>query len=397
MLSEHETVTHDEQSVIQKVDQLINQAISKGASDIHLQPTQAHLRVRFRLDGVLHDQPSFDSTIMPQILSRIKVLAHINIAERRMPQDGKFSVMFGDQRSVDLRISTFPTPFGEKIVIRILDRSAHMIALDKLGFLPTMLAEFKQVLQHPYGFLLVTGPTGSGKTTTLYSILSLLNSTEKNIVTLEDPIEYNLDGITQGQINDEAGFTFECGIRSLLRQDPNILMVGEIRDTQTAQIAIKAALTGHLVLSTLHTNDAPSAFMRLMEMGIEPFLINASLTGVLAQRLVRMICKACCREVAQVSAADKVCMQQFGISPEQKIYEGAGCDQCDQVGYKGRIGIFEFLKTTPALQELINERPKYEDIRRQAIADGMQTLVQDGAAKVIAGIITLAELSRAIS
>jgi len=395
MVSEQDVASYNDQSVVQKVDQLIHQAIQKGASDIHLEPCPTHLRIRLRLDGMLYDFQEMSHQEMQQVLSRIKVLAHINIAEKRLPQDGKFSIQFQD-RPIDLRVSTFPTPFGEKIVIRILDRATHMIALENIGFLPDMLNEFSQVIQRPHGFLLVTGPTGSGKTTTLYSVLSTLNVREKNILTLEDPIEYHLDGITQGQINPDAGFSFERGMRALLRQDPDILMVGEIRDKQTAQIAIEAALTGHLVLSTLHTNDAPSAFMRLMEMGIEPFLINASLTGVLAQRLVRTICTNC-RNKMDLEAVGKRHAHHFNIAPDQQLYEGKGCEKCDQLGYKGRTGVFEFLKTTPSLRTLISKQPKYEDIYQQAVADGMKTLAQDGAAKVAAGTISLAELSLAIA
>jgi len=391
-MTDHTDTAYDDQSVVRTIDHLIQTAVSKGASDIHLEPKTTGLRVRLRLDGILQDYQIIDARIMQQVLSRIKVLAHINIAEKRTPQDGKFIVHLPAlDRSVDLRISTFPTLFGEKIVIRILDRAAHMIELERLGFLPHILAQFRQLIERPHGFILVTGPTGSGKTTTLYSVLSTLNNAHENILTLEDPVEYHLDGVTQGQINPEAGFTFEGGMRALLRQDPDILMVGEIRDKQTAQIAIEAALTGHLVLSTLHTNDAPSAYMRLIDMGIEPFLINASLTGVVAQRLVRKICTHC-RQQVEPSHEQTLLMKRAGMNEGQAIYAGAGCASCDNSGEKGRLGVFEFLKTTPALKELIGIQPKYDAICTQAIADGMQTLLQDAIAKVADGSISVNQL-----
>src|SRR5579872_3772289 len=281
-----------DQSVVKQVEAIIAQALAVGASDIHLEPTQKQLRVRFRIDGVLYDQKPVEHSLMQQVISRLKVLANINIAEKRIPQDGKFSEVHG-KKPIDFRVSTFPGLFGEKIVVRILDRAAHAMKLEQLGFEPAMLSTLHQLARKQNGFFLVTGPTGSGKTTTLYGMLSYVHSPDKNITTLEDPVEYHLDGITQGHINPKAGFTFEKGIRALLRQDPNILMVGEIRDRETARVAIEAALTGHLVLSTLHTNNAPGAIMRLMDMNIEPFLINAALTGVLAQRLVRKLCFEC--------------------------------------------------------------------------------------------------------
>lgn len=278
--------------VIRLVDDMVNRAIIHKASDIHLESTDKGLRVRFRIDGILYDQESIDQALMTHVISRLKVMANINIAQKRVPQDGKFNTMVGGQH-IDLRVSTFPSMYGEKMVVRILDRTHNKIMLDALGMSDTMLENFKDLLARSNGFFLVTGPTGSGKTTTLYAALSTLSSPEKNVITLEDPVEYNLNGITQGQINPEAGFTFAKGIRSILRQDPDILMIGEIRDKETASIAIEAALTGHMVLSTLHANDAPSVIMRLMDMGIEPFLINAAITGVMAQRLARKICAHC--------------------------------------------------------------------------------------------------------
>lgn len=384
---------HTDQSIIELVDGLIALAVDKQASDIHLEPRKDDLRVRLRLDGVLHDHDPIAQTHMHQVISRVKVLGRINIAEKRLAQDGKFSMSFKEGNPIDFRISTFPTLFGEKIVIRILDRAAHMIDLETLGFAPLVLSQLRELLQQPHGFFLVTGPTGSGKTTTLYAMLAALNSAEKNILTLEDPVEYNLDGVTQGQINLDAGFDFQHGMRSLLRQDPDVLMVGEIRDRQSAQIAIEAALTGHLVLSTLHTNDAPSAYMRLMEMGIEPFLINASLTGVLAQRLVRTVCSTC-THVQAMQPDQQLFAKRVGVDVQKPLYKGKGCTACDGTGYKGRTGLFEFLRTTPLLRERISKQHHYETIYEQALADGMQTLLQDGAQKVAAGTISLAELAR---
>lgn len=385
---------NEEQSVVSLVNALIGDAIECAASDIHLEPTESMLRVRFRLDGVLHGKTPIKIDILPQFISRLKVLANINITQKRMPQDGKFQINYKN-KLVDLRISTFPSLYGEKVVIRILDRHTHAISVDQVGFSPEMLRNFLPLMKRPSGFFLVTGPTGSGKTTTLYSVLSLLNCPEKNIVTLEDPVEYNVDGVTQGYINTQAGFTFEAGIRSLLRQDPDILMVGEIRDKQTARVAIEAALTGHLVLSTLHTNDAPSAIVRLMDMGIEPFLINASLTGVLAQRLVRKICIGCKQEYVP-SPQELVLCHQLGMQPDI-LYRGAGCDSCNNLGYKGRTGIFELLTVTNGLRELIIKNPIFEALYARACVDGMATLMQDGADKVVRGVITLDELMRVVA
>lgn len=385
---------HD-QSVVRQADALINRAIEHNASDIHLEPTAQHLRVRFRIDGVLYDQQSIEKSIMHQLISRLKVLARMNIAEKRLPQDGKFSIS-SSGKPVDLRISTFPSLFGEKMVIRILDRAAHAMKLDQLGFAPQMLDTIKSLTSKQNGFFLVTGPTGSGKTTTLYALLSQLHEPEKNIVTLEDPVEYNIDGITQGPINEAAGFGFEQGIRSLLRQDPDILMVGEIRDRQTARVAIEAALTGHLVLSTLHTNDAPSAVMRLMDMQIEPFLLNASVTGVLAQRLVRKICTQCKEPMVKDASMQQLC-QSLGIAEDIALYQGAGCAACDQLGYKGRMGIFELLVVSPALRAKIVDRPVFDQLYAQALEDGMVTLLSDGIAKVKEGVISLQELARVIA
>ena len=375
------------------VDDLLTKAIEAQASDIHLEPTEDDLRMRFRIDGVLYDQSPIESNLMDQVISRIKVLAHINIAEKRIPQDGKFKLIKHNQ-PIDLRISSFPSLYGEKVAVRILDRAHNNIALDELGQSKELLATFKRLIDRSSGFFLVTGPTGSGKTTTLYSALSYINSPEKNIITLEDPVEYSVDGITQGQINPEAGFTFEKGIRSLLRQDPDILMIGEIRDRQTARIAIEAALTGHVVLSTLHTNDAPSAVMRLMDMGIEPFLLNAAVTGVLAQRLARKICPHCKIEVSP-NEQEQALLKRLGLNLK-KIVKGQGCDHCLQLGYKGRVGIFELLVMSDALRALIVKYPRFEAIYKQALSDGMHTLLDDGVQKIKQGLLSVHEVARTI-
>ncbi|OGB83282.1 hypothetical protein A3F66_05480 [candidate division TM6 bacterium RIFCSPHIGHO2_12_FULL_32_22] len=363
-------------SVVELVDNLILDAINKKSSDIHLESTENNLRVRFRLDGMLHDQNPIEKSLMEQFLSRIKVLSHIDTSKKRVPQDGKIKFNHNG-RFIDLRISTFPTIYGEKCVIRILDNDAKVVNLEQLGFDAPILKKFRSLLHKPTGFILVTGPTGSGKTTTLYAALSYLNSKEKNIITLEDPVEYCIEGVSQGQINNESGFTFQKGIRSLLRQDPDIAMIGEIRDKESAKIAIEASLTGHLVFSTLHTNDAPSAVMRLMDMGIEPYLINASLSGVLAQRLVRKLCE---------------CKQS-----DQNYFVATGCEVCNHTGYKGRLGIFELLELTNNLKSLVKENPCFDAIQKQSIQDGMILLKQDGMKKVDSGIISLEELLRVIN
>jgi type II secretory ATPase GspE/PulE/Tfp pilus assembly ATPase PilB-like protein len=381
-------------SVIEIVDALLRQAVEQEVSDIHLESTMDGLRVRFRVDGLLYDQEPFQSDLMSQIISRIKVISNLDIAQKRVPQDGKFQFTLNDH-TIDMRVSTFPTLFGQKVVIRILDPSVKTITIDHLGMSPLIRDQFIAMLNQPQGFFLVTGPTGSGKTTTLYAGLSHINQAEKNIITLEDPIEYHIEGITQGHIHPESGFTFEKGMRALLRQDPDIVMVGEIRDQQTAQIAVQSAMTGHLVLSTLHTNDAPSVIMRLMDMGIEPFLINSSLSGVLAQRLARTLCSDC-KKSRPLKADEQLFCQRFQKNIT-KIYEAAGCESCFSLGYRGRIGVFELLTMSHALRELMNQNPSLEMIKAQAQKEGMITLMADGLEKVAQGIISLEELLRVIS
>lgn len=385
--------TESEFPVVRIVDTLLAHAIMRAASDIHFEPMAQQLRIRLRIDGVLYDHEPIEAQVMQQMLARLKVLANINIAEKRVPQDGKFRIV-SDGNEVDLRVSTFPTLYGEKIVVRILDRADHTISLDRLGFDTPMCTAVKDIITKASGFFLVSGPTGSGKTTTLYAALSAINSPEKNIITLEDPVEYFVPGITQGQIHPDAGFTFEKGIRSLLRQDPDIVMVGEIRDKQTARIAIEAALTGHLVFSTVHTNDAPSVVMRLMDMGIEPFLINAAITGVLAQRLARKICDVC--KIERAPNEQEVALLKKINASLKSVYIGTGCQECLGLGYKGRIGIFELLGMSNSLRSLIVQNPSFEDIQKKAQHEGMRTLLQDGFAKVEQGIISLQELVRVV-
>ncbi|MDR3647060.1 MAG: GspE/PulE family protein [Candidatus Babeliales bacterium] len=387
-------IDNDNTSVVGLVDKIINQAIFLRASDIHLEVMEKYLRVRYRIDGILYDQNQIRSDLMFQVISRIKVLANIDIAQKRVPQDGKFNINYNNHL-IDLRISTFPAIYGEKIVIRILDKTKTAIDLETLGFDEDTLNKFKKLINKSNGFILVTGPTGSGKTTTLYSALSYLHSPEKNIITLEDPVEYHIDGITQAQIHPDGGFTFAKGIRSLLRQDPDIAMIGEIRDKESAKIAIEAALTGHLVFSTLHTNNAPSAIMRLMDMSIEPFLINAAITGVMAQRLARKICQNCKYQYVP-NAKEQKALCELNAKLDC-LYKGKGCNECNNLGYKGRTGIFELLIMTDDLCSLIVEHPRFEAIQNQAIADGMHTLLDDGILKLKDGIISLEELIKVIA
>jgi type IV pilus assembly protein PilB len=383
----------DDRLVVRLVDALLANALNNGASDIHIEPQQHIVRIRYRIDGVLCEQEPIEIALAPQIISRIKVLARINIVQRRIPQDGKFCFTHTND-TVDVRVSTFPSLYGETMVLRLLDRAYQLLSLSYLGFTPAMHEAFTQMLGHQHGLILVTGPTGSGKTTTLYAALAQINSPEKHIITLEDPVEYSVDGITQGHIDADVGFTFEKGIRAMLRQDPDILLVGEIRDRQTARIAIEAALTGHLVLSTLHTNDAPSAIMRLMDMGVEPFLINAALIGVLAQRLVRMICSSCRTEVPMPEDQ----LHLFSVDDDQVVttYKGAGCTRCNGCGYKGRTGVFELLPITAAMRSLIVAQPCVDDLYAQAYRDGMEPLKHDAAAKVLSGVTSLQECVRII-
>jgi len=384
----------NEELLIDLFDQLLLEAICHSASDIHIQPEDDSVIVRYRIDGVLYDQETLSHDDANLIISRLKVLSHLDIAQRRIPQDGKFKVILnqdGDKKSlIDLRISTFPTTCGEKVVVRILGASVRNLSLNLLGLSDLIREGLHTLAKKQQGFVLVTGPTGSGKTTTLYALIAALNDGEKNIVTIEDPVEYEIPGITQSQVNEKAGFTFENGLRSILRQDPDVILIGEVRDKATTCIAIQSALTGHLVLSTLHTNDAPSAVMRLLEMGIESFLVSATLSGVLAQRLVRRLCDGCKKEERPAQAvieraADSGVKLTRAFVPE-------GCSNCHNRGYKGRIGIFELLVVDEKTSALISEKADASTIKKQAMASGFKTLSCDGFEKVEAGITSLDEI-----
>ena len=429
--------------VVQSLNSIFLKAIRNNVSDIHFEPFSNKVVVRFRLDGVLHEITEFQKSVYPQIVSRIKILAKLNVAEKRLPQDGRIRVRIG-KRDVDMRVSTLPTIFGERVVIRLLDKTNRILTLEELGFSPEDKEKYERVIKKPYGIILITGPTGSGKTTTLYASLLKLKTPRKNILTIEDPVEYQIDGISQIQVNPKIDLTFANGLRSILRQDPDIIMVGEIRDLETAKISIHASMTGHLVLSTLHTNDAPSTVARLVDMGIEPFLIASSLEGVVAQRLVRKVCNMCKKsyklkdlEIEQIinnyrnflakkslrendfsyfkklteitnnlekslkdilqNTADKKILEAYlqdyreylkGID----VYKGDGCENCLNTGYKGRIGIYEIMVIDENIRALISKNAETSKIRDTAIKNGMKTLIQDGIEKVLNGITTLEEV-----
>ncbi|MCL4361020.1 GspE/PulE family protein [Candidatus Dependentiae bacterium] len=377
------------QSTVKLLDDLLIDAIRLRSSDIHLQFENENLNIRFRIDGVLYDKKKIEKETANQLLSRIKVVSNLDLAEKRLPQDGKFWF-----KNADLRVSSFPTLYGEKIVIRILDRADKNFSLNILGFNERAKKEFERLISSSTGFIIVTGPTGSGKTTTLYSVLSSLDKNEKNIVTLEDPIEYSIDKITQSQINNEIGFTFASGIRSILRQDPDILMVGEIRDRETADVAIRASLTGHLVFSTMHTNDSVSAITRLIEMQIEPFLISAALSGVLSQRLVRKLCSQCCFET-KLTVDENEILRKMNLEIT-KCYDAKGCASCNYIGYKGRVGIFELLILDSKLKSFISNNYDYNQILQHAIKNGFKLLVDDAIEKVNAGITSIKEILKTL-
>jgi type IV pilus assembly protein PilB len=377
--------------VVKLVNSLISDAVRKGASDIHIEPYEKSLRVRFRIDGTLYEMMSPPFRMKAAIISRLKIMAELDIAERRIPQDGRIKLRIVG-RTIDLRVSTLPTIFGEKVVMRILDKGNLNVDLNKLGFQDRPLQDFARAISQPYGMVLVTGPTGSGKTTTLYSALSKVNMPEVNIMTAEDPVEYNLEGINQVLVNEDVGLTFAAALKAFLRQDPNIIMVGEIRDLETSSIAVKAALTGHLVLSTLHTNDAPSTINRMVDMGVEPFLVASSTNLILAQRLVRRICAACKSEVRLHPEV----VRELGLSEEEirkeTLYEGKGCVECNNTGYRGRVGIYEVMPITAPVRDLILDRGSTSDIKKQAMADGMQSLRMDALWKLKKGITTAEEV-----
>ena len=377
--------------IIKLVNYLIFSAVREGASDIHIEPDDNSLRVRFRVDGSLFEKLRPPHKMLPAISSRIKIMAGLDISERRLPQDGGIHVMM-DGRPVDLRVSTLAGRHGEKIVIRIIDNRNILVNLEKLGFSYEMLKDWRKAIAAPNGIVLVTGPTGSGKSTTLYSVLKELNSDDVNICTVEDPVEFNLSGVNQFQVNEKIGFTFASSLRSLLRQDPDIIMVGEIRDNETARIAVQAALTGHLVLSTLHTNDAPGAITRLLNVGIEPYLVAAAMVGALAQRLVRKICNNC-KEPYEPAPNIRMAVERSAGQVET-FYHGVGCPKCRNTGYSGRIGIYELVLPDEAMRDKLTAAPNVNELRSMAVQSGMVQLRDDGMAKVKAGITTVEEVFR---
>ena len=391
LLALHET--SEDAPVIKLVNQLVAQAVEQGASDMHLAPDGKEMRVRFRIDGVLQDVTSVPRKMAAGVVSRIKIMAELNIAEKRLPQDGRVGLVV-DGRHVDLRVVTLPSVHGEGVVMRVLDKASVVVELDKLGMASAERERFEHACQETHGAVLVTGPTGSGKSTTLYAALKLLNTPEKNIITVEDPVEYEMAGLTQVQVAAKQGLTFAMGLRAMVRADPDIIMVGEIRDRETAQIAVESALTGHLVLSTLHTNDAPSAITRLIEMGIEPFLVASALDCVVAQRLARMLCPNCKRRT--IIPAKVLQESGYKARVELEAYEPAGCRRCAGSGYRGRVGLYEVMKMSPEIQTLALERKPSEAIRDVAVEQGMTRLRDDGLQKVREGRTSISEIARVI-
>lgn len=382
--------------IIRLANALIQQAITDRASDIHVEPQQRGVRVRYRVDGVLHEAMTVPKNLQAPLISRYKIMADMNIAERRLPQDGRIEIRQGG-KEYDLRVSSIPTPAGEKIVMRILDKTSILLGLDKLGFTEEVQSQIEELTRQPNGMFLSTGPTGAGKTTTQYSVLHKLNSIEKNIITIEDPIEYQLSGVAQVQVNRKAGLSFANALRHFLRQDPDIIMVGEMRDLETAEIAIEASLTGHLVLSTLHTNDAPSAVVRMTDMGVEPYLISATVIGVLAQRLGRRNCSNCA-EPYEVKQSE---LRRFGFKVEDPeaavtLYRGRGCEECKFTGFRGRIGVYELMRMNAEIAELVVRRAPLSDIKEAAKANGMHELREDGLVKILNGVTTPEEVMRVI-
>jgi len=376
--------------VVKLVNSIIQEGIRSGASDIHIEPGEDIVKIRYRIDGVLHETMKYPKNLHSAVVARIKIISNMDITVKRLPQDGRKKFEF-DGKEVDLRISTLPTVHGEKVAVRILDRDKYFMKLENLGFSPESLLEYRRIINYPYGMILVSGPTGSGKTTTIYSTLYELDIKGKNIVTIEDPVEYMLEGINQVQVQPKIGLTFAEGLRSILRQDPNIIMVGEIRDSETADIAIRAALTGHLVLSTIHTNDSASAITRLIEMGVEPFLIASSVIGVVAQRLVRKICAECKTEYV----ADEKERIFLGITGPQKLYRGKGCTFCNHTGYKGRVAIYEVLRLLKEHRNLIIHKASSDKIKELSIKNGMKTLKESSVDLVLKGVTTVEEILKA--
>jgi general secretion pathway protein E len=379
--------------IIRLVNLMLSQAVKDRASDIHIEPTQTGLKIRYRVDGILYDKLSPPKHIQSALTSRIKVMADLNIAEKRLPQDGRIEIKIGN-KNIDIRVSTIPIAFGERVVLRLLDKTRILLNVSDLGMPVARLKDFNRLIHTPHGIILVTGPTGSGKTTTLYAALSTINRADINIITIEDPIEYQIDGIGQIQVNPKIGLTFANGLRSIVRQDPDVILVGEIRDLETAEIAIQSALTGHLVFSTLHTNDSASAVTRLIDMGIEPFLVTSSVIAILAQRLVRVVCDNCKEEYSP----DLEAMQSIGLTPEmlagKRIFRSRGCPICLNTGYLGRTGIFELMLIDDEIQNLILKTSDSNTIKQKAVEKGMVTLSRDGAQKVVEGLTTIEEVYR---
>lgn len=388
---EEDTVTDENSPVVKLVNQMILVAYQQRASDIHIDPREAEVVVRYRVDGILRTEQKFPKNMLSMIVARIKIMANLNITEFRVPQDGRIKIIL-DGNAVDLRISTLPTVYGEKVVMRILDLGSSAIDLKRMNFHPTNYERFVQLIDKPTGIVLITGPTGSGKSSTLYSALSQLNTPDVNIITVEDPVEYRLEGVNQVQVNANTGMTFAKGLRSILRQDPNIVMVGEIRDTETAEISVRASLTGHLVLSTIHTNDAISTITRLIDMGIEPFLVAASLSGVVAQRLVRRICQEC-KTIDMPTNREQEIFEKRGLQVDT-IARGKGCGACNMTGYKGRIAIHEILVIDDEIRRMIMNNRSIEEIRQIAVNKGTIFLLDDGLMKVKEGYTTTEEVLR---
>ena len=384
----------EEAPIIKLVNTLVTRAVNERASDLHIEPGERDLRVRFRIDGVLHEVMTTPRSVSGAVVSRLKIMADLDIAERRVPQDGRVSLRVAG-RQIDLRVATLPSIYGEKVVIRILDKDDAILELPDLGFLPDALDRFETSYRKPYGAILVTGPTGSGKTTTLYSALNILNEPSKNIITVEDPVEYRLPGVTQVQVNRKAGLQFARVLRAILRSDPDIVLVGEVRDVETAKTAVEAALTGHLVLTTLHTNDAASSINRLVDMGVEPYLVSSALDSILAQRLARRICERC----RTPKEASEDIVRQMGYDPADgpiTIYDAVGCKACSDTGYRGRFSINEVLLVTEEIQRLAVERRPSDEIKAVAMEQGMRTLREDGLEKVKLGLTTLEEVLRVV-
>ena len=386
------TDTNTEAPVAQALSLIIDEAVKARASDIHLHPGEDKLQVRYRIDGTLHDMFSLPLTTMTQLISRIKIMANMNIADHHRPQDGQFSVK-AKGRLIDIRVAIIATICGEMAVLRLLDKSRATLNLSELGFLPGSLNIYENMLKVPYGVILVSGPTGAGKTTTLYASLNSLDQTERNIITVEDPVEYRFSNINQIQVNARAGITFASGLRSILRLDPDVILIGEIRDAETANIAIQSALTGHLVLSSIHANDSVGVVLRLLDLGVEPFLVSSALIGVVAQRMVRRICNHCARSVKASPEESIIYAQEMGEEKTEFVH-GAGCKSCANSGYRGRTGIFEILTNNDNIKALISKGASARELRTQAIADGMVTLIKDGMKKVKGDITTPAEILR---